>query len=190
MKPLIRLKEEYYGKSCAQKLKTIRDQLKTLNTYCTVITSLDEIAWLLNIRGFDIPFGTVFFAYAIVTETDLKLFTDLTRLDDEIRLALLEQEPNLELHDYDAFYSYLETFIQKEIVGGSGRKIYLSSSSNHFVHSLVPANLVHKDLSIVAKLKIIKNPSELESAKRIHVRDSVTLVELLYKLDKQFEPSR
>lgn len=193
MKSLIKLKDEHHGKSSSEKLRTIREQLKTSNCYCTVLTSLDEIAWLLNIRGFDIPFGAVFFAYAIVTETDLKLFTDLNRLytseSGQIRQLLVEQEPNLEFYEYDEFYSYLDEFVKREIIT-NGRKVFLSNSSNHFVHSLVPLALVHKDLSIVAKLKIIKNLNELESAKRIHTRDSITLVELFYKLDKHFEPSK
>lgn len=192
LKPLIQLRVENCGKSMREKLKSVRDQMKTLNIGATVVTSLDEIAWLLNVRGSDIPFGTVFFAYAILTDTHLKLFTDLARLDasgaGEIRRALQAEEENLELYEYDHFYAYLESFLAQEIVS-AGRKVFLSGQTNHFVHSLVPLELVHKDMSLVNKLKIIKNPSEIESAKTIHIRDSITLVELFYKLDKQFDPS-
>lgn len=192
LKPLISLKEDNYGKTTREKLNLIREQMKSSNVNSTVITSLDEIAWVLNIRGFDIPFGTVFFAYAIITLDGLKLFTDLSRLessgDGAIRRQLLDQEPKCEFHEYHEFYSYLENYVRNEIVP-AGLKVYLSNSSNHFVHSLVPPELVHKDMSLVAKLKIIKNSSEIESARRIHVRDSVTLVELFYKLDKHFGPS-
>lgn len=193
IKPLIRLNEENYGKSTSEKLKTIRDQMRILNVHSTVITSLDEMAWLLNVRGMDIPFGTVFFAYAIITDTDLKLFTDLERLEASesgaVKRALLEQEPRLELYTYGQFYTYFEDFVKREIVDSpQPRKIFLSSSSNHFVHSLVPFDLIQKDMSLVARLKIIKNQNEVNSAKAIHIRDSITLVELFYKLDKHFQP--
>lgn len=167
--------------------------MKSLNVYATVVTSLDEIAWLLNIRGFDIPYGAVFFAYALITETNLKVFTDLTRLDSSsptIRQDLCQQAgENLEFGEYGHFYQFIEEFMTKEIVQAN-RKVFLSGQTNHFIHSLVPHDLVHKDMSIVNKLKIIKNANEIEAAKRVHVRDSVTLVELFYKLDKQFDPSR
>lgn len=65
----------------------------------------------------------------------------------------------------------------------------MNSSSNHFIHSLVPSELVHKDLSLIAKLKVVKNLAEVESAKQVHLRDSVVLVEFLFKLDKHFKSS-
>lgn len=165
--------------------------MATLNVHACVLTALDEIAWLLNLRGFDIPFGVVFFAYALITrDGELKLFTDLARLTEPLRTSLSSQfdEPakQLHLHNYAEFYSYFEAYVTREIVP-HGRRVYLSSQTNHFVHSLVPVELVYKDLSIVAKTKIVKNPSEIAAAKQIHARDSATLVELFYKLDKQFE---
>lgn len=151
-----------------------------------MLTSLDEIAWLLNLRGQDIPFGAVFFAYMIVPKSQpARVYTNLSRVDQEIRGYLEQQEENVQVLDYVDFYQDYK----KLITSGpyANKRIYLSSTSNHLVHSLVPnSSLIFKDLSIVAKLKMIKNAKEIELARAIHLRDSVILCEYFYKLDKQF----
>lgn len=196
MKPLIKLNIENCGKTCSEKLRSIRDQMRTLKVFATVITSLDETAWLLNLRGFDIPFGTVFYAYSIITDTDVKLFTNLDRLDNpslNLRASLAttnddENNSNFQFYEYDQFYTFFEKFVQNEIVP-HGRKLHLSNTSNHFVHSLVPNELIAKEMSIVGKMKIVKNASEVASAKKIHIRDSITLTEFLFNMDRHFDPS-
>ena len=183
--PLILLNEEHIGQTTRQKLIQIREQLERVGTDSTVITSLDEIAWVLNMRGRDIPFGAVFFSYLIITKTGCKLFTDLKRLLPELRAYLKKHEENFEFYEYEEFYSFYEQFVRN--VNQRGKKIYLSSLSNHLIHSLVESNaFIHKELSIIAKLKFLKNSREIELARSVHLKDSAVLCEFFYKLDKQF----
>ena len=192
---LIKLNSAYTGKKTSEKLAQLREQMEKLNCDSLVVTSLDELAWLLNLRGADIPFGTVFFAYCIVTLNSCKLFTDLNRLNavcdsssqQTFRQYLLDEEKNFEFYDYDEFYSYFADFVKKVYTETNKKKIFLSSSSNHAIHSLVPSEFIHKDLSLILKAKVIKNKSEIESARAVHVRDSASLVEFFCLLDKQFE---
>lgn len=107
---------------------------------------------------------------------------------ETFKTYLQTQDPDFEFYDYEEFYTYFEDFVRKEIISTKS-KIFLPSSANHFIHSKVPNALILKDLSLVARVKVIKNSSEIESAKRIHIRDSVSLVEFLYKLDKHFKPN-
>jgi Xaa-Pro aminopeptidase len=188
---LIRLDSKHTGKRTSEKLAEIRLEMSKLNVDNLVVTSLDEIAWLLNMRGRDIPFGTVFFAYLIISQNDCKLFTELNRLNDEHR-AYLRGESNFEFYGYKEFYSFFEQFVQKEYVHAASKKqkLFLSSNSNHAIHSALPQEFVYKDLSILARLKIVKNDAEIESAKGIHIRDSVTLVEFFHLLDRQFSKNQ
>ena len=186
-KPLIRLDPTDCGKTCRQKLNEIRSELERIKCGACVVTSLDDIAWTLNMRGSDIPYGAVFFSYLIVSKDSAKLFTNLTRLDAKcddnmsFREYLLSEESKFEFYEYDEFYDYLRRF------GESGeRRIFLSSTSNHLIHSLFPSNAIHKDASYVTKLRVIKNSAEISAAKRIHARDSRLLVEFFYAMATNF----
>jgi Xaa-Pro aminopeptidase len=184
-RPIIKLNTKHTGKRSNEKLKDIRDQMIKLNANSYVITSLDEIAWLLNLRGQDIPFGAVFFSYCLVTLDGVKLFTNTKRLDGKcmlennvestIRSYLLGEDDKFEFYEYDEFYNYFYKFVQNEYVKKEGKnnennnkKIYLSSQSNHAIHSWVPLDSIHKDMSIIAKAKIIKNHEEIEAAKSMN----------------------
>ncbi len=199
--PLVKLEEKYAGKRTSAKLKEVRDKMKDLNTDSLVVTSLDEIAWLLNMRcRGDIPFGTVFFAYVLITKTHVKLFINLKRLEDKcdggmtFKEYLLGEDNQFEFYEYEEFYDHFTNFVNKEYIQANlsndsqkiKQKIFLSSSSNHAIHSIVPVEFIHKDLSLLLKLKVIKNEKEIESAKRVHTRDSTTLCEFFYQVDKHF----
>lgn len=184
--PLFQIDPKYTGLTTKQKLEIVRAELAQKSVFATVITSLDEIAWLLNIRGHDIPFGAVFFSYLIIDMEKTILFTNLSRLDQNLENYLKEQDKNFEFFEYEEFYSTLENYVDQEIVNKKNR-IFLSSTSNHFIHSLIPNDFGVEDLSIIAKLKCIKNQSEIEAAKKIHIRDSVVLTEFLYQLDSSFK---
>lgn len=185
-KPLLHIDTRYTGLATKQKLEIVRAELSQKSVFATVVTSLDEIAWLLNIRGHDIPFGAVFFSYLIIDMKKSILFTNLSRLDQSLRDYLKEQDKNFEFFEYEEFYSIFENYVCQIIVNDKNR-VFLSSTSNHFIHSLVPSDFIIHDLSIVAKLKCIKNQSEIDAARKIHIRDSVVLTEFLYQLDTSFK---
>jgi Xaa-Pro aminopeptidase len=192
LKPLLRLDTKLAGKSTRVKLVEIREQMEKLKTSSLVVTSLDEIAWLFNLRGHDIPFGTTFFAYCVVGMNFVKLFTHLSRLNEEIKSYLVNEEANIEFYEYDTFYAKFKEFAQEEYgipaANNLSRKIYLSSMSNHAIHSLIPnTSLIFKETSYLNKLKVIKNSCELEASKRAHIRDSAVLCEFFYSIQKHFD---
>lgn len=77
---------EFSGRSIEDKLIDIRNALQKLKkpAVATVLNMLDEVAWLCNLRGTDVPYNPVFFAYAIVTMQDATLFVDAAKLDDSV----------------------------------------------------------------------------------------------------------
>ncbi|RNA06073.1 xaa-Pro aminopeptidase 1 [Brachionus plicatilis] len=184
--PLLQIDSKYTGLSTKQKLEKIRSEMGKKSVFSSVVTSLDEVAWLLNIRGHDIPFGAVFFSYLIIDMDKIILFTKLSRFSEHLKSHLKEQDLTFEFFEYEDFYSYFQGYVSQELIKRQHR-ILLSSSSNHFIHSLVPNELIVEDLSILSKLKCVKNQSEIEAAKKIHIRDSVVLTDFLYKLDACFK---
>jgi Xaa-Pro aminopeptidase len=82
---------EFAGQSIEDKLSALREALKTggkNKAYGCIVSMLDEVAWLFNLRGTDIPFNPVFFAYAIVTPDNATLFVDSAKLSDEVYKSL------------------------------------------------------------------------------------------------------
>jgi Xaa-Pro aminopeptidase len=77
---------KYTGLSVDEKLEKIRDMLKNGKPKAVglVANMLDEVAWLFNLRGTDIPFNPVFFGYGLVTMTDATLFVDSSKLTDDV----------------------------------------------------------------------------------------------------------
>jgi Xaa-Pro aminopeptidase len=178
LKPLIQLDAKFTGQSTSQKLTKIRDEMKRLNGSLTVVSDLNEIAWLLNLRGQDIPYSAVFYCYCIVTLNECLIFTHLSRLTPEIKTFLSAEGEKFKFAEYDQFYSSLSELVND----GSNDKIIVNPQCNHVVHSLIPSLRCHNDISYLNRLKIIKNKNECDAARRIHLRDSVTLVKFFHYL--------
>ncbi len=99
----------------------------------------------------------------------------------------LLNEDTFEFYEYEEFFNHFEKLIKAVCVGEEKKKIFLSSNSSHAIHSIVPQQFVYKDMSYLSKLKQIKNSSEIEAGKRIHIRDSTLLVEFFYLIQNHFQ---
>ena len=188
-KPLTKLSLEHVGERTSEKIQKIRSHLSEVNAEAIVIRSLNEIAWVLNLRGNDVPYGTVFFASLIITTKSTKLFTKLDRIE-EFKDYLLNEDPNFEFYDYQLFFPHFAEYIESEIQYNDIKtKVLLSGTTSHAVFALIPEEFVLKEASYVDKLKVVKNESEIESAIKVHLRDSVVLVELFHKALTQFDPN-
>ncbi len=96
---------KYAGKSHTDKLGNVRQELEKQKARALVVTMLDEVAWLFNLRGSDIDFNPVFFAYAVVSPDSTHLFVDPDQINQGVR-AQLGQE--VQLLPYDEFIPYLK----------------------------------------------------------------------------------
>lgn len=98
---------KYCGQSCVEKVDAVRQFIKgRADAYA--VTSLDEIAWLLNFRGSDIPFNPVSFAYLIVSSGNIDLFVDKSAVGDDLKEHLLPLGVNY--HDYSDIFSFKHSF--------------------------------------------------------------------------------
>ncbi|XP_078698964.1 xaa-Pro aminopeptidase 1-like isoform X5 [Branchiostoma floridae x Branchiostoma belcheri] len=183
--PLITLGLEYTGKSWEDKLTDIRGKMTEAEADALVLTKLDEVAWLVNLRGSDVPFNPVFFAYAIVTADTAMLYLDMSKVTDDVRnhlqLGCTTGASCVQVAAYDT----LLTDVEALVTDSSIRKIWISSASTTYaVFSKVPENKQILDASPVMKMKSKKNPVEQQGLKNAHIRDAVAKCEYLMWLEE------
>ena len=103
--PVYELEICYAGKTRAEKIDEIRHKMKEKKVNLTVISSLDDIAWLLNLRGNDVRYNPVFLSYLILTEEDVFLFLDPSACPKELEKRL--EKDGVHLKKYDDFFPEL-----------------------------------------------------------------------------------
>ena len=160
---------KYAGKSAKEKIAEIREILKKKNSNMTVLSSLVDIAWILNIRGMDIKDTPVLISFMIIESDKVILFTDREKTK-KIEKELLKI---VELKDYREFYSYLKTY--------KDEKIYLDSSSinERIYRGLCENNKIIFGRNISEDLKTIKNEVEIKNLEETYVRDGAILFKFI-----------
>ncbi|HZJ88342.1 MAG TPA: aminopeptidase P family protein [Sphaerochaeta sp.] len=172
---VLEMAAELTGFSAEAKLAQVRAELAKKGASVTIISSLDDIAWLTNLRASDVVYNPVFYAYLIVGETQAWLCSNLSRYSEEIRSSLAE-------HFVLVPYEEVAEVIAKEI--SAEERVYLDFDRTTLVveEALKSDNLV-SGRDITTDLKAKKNPTELEGMRRAHLLDGVALVNFLAKLD-------
>ncbi|MBN1986395.1 MAG: aminopeptidase P family protein [Prolixibacteraceae bacterium] len=169
------LEVKYAGLSRKEKKDTIASELKKLNADYQVVSMLDELAWLFNLRGSDINFNPVFTGYGVVGKNEFLLFADKNKIPPEIQNQL--EKEKITLNGYDEFFSWLSELRKK--------KIYIDPDTvNYSVFETLEkgGNTFVEGTSIVALLKARKNKTELNGFRQAMKKDGVALVEFLFWL--------
>ena len=160
--------EKYCGKSVKEKLNEVRKHMKENEVQNYLVTSLDDIAWLFNIRGNDILFNPVALSYAIITENEAKLYINKTKVNDEIQSSLKAQEVDI--------YEYNE--IEEHVKNLNGNTLIDSAKVNAKLYSLLSCTIIEK-LNITTNLKAIKNEIEIANFENAHIKDGVAMVKFI-----------
>lgn len=105
--PIYTLDQEYSGETHTDKIKRLRNEITKQGAKAMVVTMLDEVAWLFNLRGSDIAYNPVFFAYAVVTQDSVTLFVEKDQLDEAARQTLGDA---VVIQPYSSFFDYLRDF--------------------------------------------------------------------------------
>ncbi|XP_065349359.1 xaa-Pro aminopeptidase 1-like isoform X2 [Cloeon dipterum] len=179
---------EYTGETWQSKVKRVRGAVNAMGADALVITALDEIAWLLNIRGRDAMYLPVSKAYAILVPQKIFLYvpgaTVPESVSNHLRTFNCINDPYcVRVLEYDQFWRDLPTFLQ------SWNKVLLPSMFNynpgcsHRVVSLVPEEKRLLLPSPIMMLKAVKNSVEIEGMRRAHVRDAAAVCEFMAYLE-------
>lgn len=164
---------ERAGKSVNDKIAAIRQKMEDQEATVHIISSLDDVAWTLNLRGSDVESNPVFLGYIIITKNDAILFTDLEKLEVEARKQL--DDSFVKMMPYEEFFNHLKTFRnEKVLVSPNSNQLIFETlkADNQFIKAAVPGNL----------MKAQKNEAELEGFRKVMVRDGVAMVKFLYWL--------
>lgn len=167
---------KYAGKSAAEKLEILRGELKKARANAFVLSALDDIAWLFNIRGNDVSYNPVVIAYALVEEEKVTLFIENEKLTSETK-AYLEAE-GVSLAPYLSVYDSLRNISAENAVLIDGAKL------NQSLYEAIPQNCGKRNtMSPVFRLKSIKNNIELEGVRRAMIKDGVALTRFFMWLE-------
>lgn len=169
----------YAGVSIEDKLAQVRQAMTKEGCASFIITKIDEIAWLFNIRAHDIPHFPVALAYATIEKEKATLYIDASRLDDESK-ALFEQN-QISVKPYDSIY--------EDVCSLQGPVLV----DPHFVNSrlalLVQEKLVEA-IDPIVLMKAQKNVTEIENTKWAHIKDGVACTKFMYWLKKNVKSQK
>ena len=165
---------KYAGVARPEKQQKIAGELAGVGAGVHVVSMLDELAWLYNLRGSDVPYNPVFTAFAVIGKNESILFVDPEKIDSELKSKL--EADGVTLKDYTTFYSYLAEI--------KGKTIFIDPSTLNFAaySALAGKNEIVEGTSLVAIQKAIKNETELKGFRNAMKKDGVALVECLHWL--------
>lgn len=175
--PVMELDIRWTGKSRADKIAEIREQMKAKEADTFILTSLDDIAWLLNIRGNDIHCCPVVLSYLVMLENELRLYANAAAFSEEIRSNL--EADGVKIYPYDDVYSYVQSI-------SSDKKVLLSRANvNSRLVSNIPSEVTILDEPNLTLLpKAVKNETEMENERIAHIKDGVAVTKFIHWLKK------
>ena len=183
--PIMGLSESTVGESRASKLAWIREFTRSKGCEAILLTALDEIAWMLNVRGSDIEYNPLVISYLLVSEDRVQWF--VRKEDGEVDGESLEVFADLEAEGIEVL-PYDEVTIA--LAGGdeiSGRLFVDPSTLNYNLYSILASTFTDGRLmegeSPVGLRKAVKNSVEINGMRECHIRDGVAMEKFLYWLE-------
>ncbi|OOQ85766.1 putative Xaa-Pro aminopeptidase P [Penicillium brasilianum] len=176
---------QYAGKSFQEKVADLRKELETKKKAGFVISMLDEIAWLFNLRGSDIPYNPVFFSYAIITPTTAELYVEADKLTPEVNAHLGQ---DVIVKPYDSIFADAKALstARSQATDEAPKKFLLSNRASWALSlNLGGEEQVEETRSPIGDAKAVKNETELEGMRACHIRDGAALTEYFAWLENE-----
>ncbi|MGL4343622.1 MAG: aminopeptidase P family protein [Cellulosilyticaceae bacterium] len=174
------LELKYSGKSMTQKLEELRAQMGKIGATIHILTTLDDIAWLFNMRGHDVKYCPVTLCYAVIKQDAAYLFIDKEKLSESLCADF--EENHVTLMPYDSIYTYVQGIENHE-------KVLLDPSKvNYAIDCMLKSEverIVAINPTILSKAK--KNPVEIQNIRNGHIKDGVAFTKFMYWLKTNFD---
>lgn len=174
-KPAFLLDLCYAGETVEKKLDRVRKAMEEQKADVLVITSLDDIGWLLNIRGNDVEYFPLLLSYAVVGKDGVDLYADERKFSGEIRAHL--RENHVHVYPYNDIYERMKAFTK-------GQAVMLDPEQmNYALFRNLPEEVskVQAENPIVM-MKSVKNPVEAENIRKAHIKDGIAHTKFMYWL--------
>eukprot|EP01024_Parvocaulis_polyphysoides_P073402 TRINITY_DN9444_c0_g1_i5.p1 TRINITY_DN9444_c0_g1~~TRINITY_DN9444_c0_g1_i5.p1 ORF type:complete len:662 (-),score=97.11 TRINITY_DN9444_c0_g1_i5:457-2265(-) len=174
---------EFSGTTVSQKLQDLREQMKQDETQVLILSMLDEVAWVTNLRGSDVEYNPTFIAYFVLTLDSATLYVDQIKITQQVNEHL--SEANVQIKAYEDVTQDVKELAEKKF------KFLISPSTlNHALYSVAleacggDTGLFVEKLSPVCEIKACKNETELQAMREAHLRDASALCSFLYWLEQ------
>ncbi|KAJ0973659.1 hypothetical protein J5N97_015624 [Dioscorea zingiberensis] len=180
---------EFAGQAVSDKLKDVREKLAYEKAHSIIITALDEVAWLYNIRGNDVAYNPVVHAFAIVTTESAFFYVDKRKVSSEVHDHMVQN--GIEIREYSLVESDVSLMASGQLGVGEEVNHHITWIDPHScclkLYSKLASDQVLMQQSPLSLAKAIKNPTELDGLRKAHVRDGAAVVQYLVWLDNQMQ---
>lgn len=176
LNPFFVFDTKYSGKSASEKIADVRTELKKAHAHAFILSALDDIAWLFNIRGNDVSYNPVVIAYALVEENKATLFIENEKLSNETKLYL--ENEGISIAPYLEVYNALKNIQPEKTVLIDGAKLNQS-----LFEAIASSCGKRNQMSPVFKLKSIKNSIEIQGFRKAMIKDAVALTRFFMWLE-------
>jgi Xaa-Pro aminopeptidase len=168
---------KFSGESRSDKIKRVREKMTIMKADYQLLTAVDDVMWLLNIRGKDLRYSPLLLSFAIVSSDQVLFFTDEEKIPSPLKSEL--DKEGIVLLPYDAVSAVISHLEE-------GSTLLLSPSTTSAVlYRAVPKNVrIMEEVSIPTRLKAIKNRTEIKKLKEVMIRDGVALTKFFYWLER------
>lgn len=171
----------YAGLSRDEKLARVREIMKSRGIDRHLISTLDDIAWLFNLRGQDVEYNPVFMAYALVSEEEAILCLNEESLSDELRVSLVNG--GVEIKPYDSIIDHVRVL--------DGSLLLDPGRTSFWLAEALPKEVkVIEGPALTTRLKALKNTVEIASLRNVMVKDGAALVKFLFWFAKKVEKGK
>ena len=168
--------EEFTGQSTESKLEAVRAEMKRHRTDAHLISSLDDLAWLLNIRGQDVSCNPVVLGFVYISANDAILFVDPSKLGEEEKASL--RNSGVTVREYDAFFDFVKSIQAERILVDPKRTCFA-------VYDNIPDGIqIVEDINPSTNLKAVKNEVEVGHIRETMINDGVALTKFFKWLEE------
>ena len=169
---------EYSGESTSSKISRVRKYLTECGADGLLVTALDEIAWVLNLRGSDVHCNPVFVSYLLISPEKVTLYINNVKLSAEVNAYLASEKIDVEA--YEAVVEGLRSYTGKSLLVDM-------TSTNYSLATAVPFEKVCSGVSPIVSMKAVKNKVEQDGFRAAMLRDGVAVVKFLAWLKSAVE---
>ena len=177
-KPAFFLEEKYSGESATSKLARIRAKMEENGATKHIVASLDDVCWMLNVRGDDVDFFPLLLSYAIVGMDGVDLYVDESKLNEQILSEFAKD--NVVLHPYNDIYEDVKKLASDDVAMIDPMKM------NYALYKNIPCKIVEAANPAIL-MKAMKNPVELENIREAHIQDGIAITKFMYWVKTRYD---
>lgn len=177
--PAFLLDESMTGENTISKLNRVREKMKAKRVSAHLVSSLDDLAWLLNIRGNDVPCNPVVLGFVLLTEKETILFIDTDKISEEDKVAF--EQAAVQIRPYAEAYSAVSSLAADTILLDPKRTCFA-------MYDAVPTSTkIIEDINPSTLMKAVKNEMEVAHTRNVMIKDGVAMTRFFKWIEEEVQ---